>query len=1129
MKRPLLLALLALPLLANALNYIPDGGFEHGLQPVFHRMLDADYMQKSPSLETTGAFEGQKCARITSKCSLLLYSEVNLFVPQPKSPWTFSIYLKADKPDTKVTLSVGIYRQWDHVDTRQTVSVGTEWSRHEITIQKWTYGRRSGTNQGPVNFSVTVPKDATVWADAAQWEQAPSATAYNSSFYENPTKVQSWTPFPSVPWFSETPRPLASAQPLDIPLFVQNDEANLLPATPLSTGILFPKGTLGAGGSFRIATDTGEVPCQFRPLALFEQDGSVLAGQIDFIADLKPGRNEFRLRYDPKGMPDAYIHAPFESLPQPGDTRLWKTIASLPFQGAQVHGLDAKGSRYTGVVTDTSPLFQGPVHAYYAVRGHLVRDSCPAEGLLAFSARIHSWKGVPGITVDLTLENRDPHRTVLLRQVGWDSELITAPAYASVLQNFCPGTNTFSFGTSSAPGKWIYEKDVRGEAALTASVATRTILLQTQDSWRMHPTAVAFRDGCACADLWPFQARPLLFSPGMAATRTSHILAFPQGADADLFRKRLERPPLLQVAPEWSIRTGLPIPLATSPKTPVLNKYLADFIANGTLNPEIPETRYWYGVFDYGDKRGDGGWSNLESYTDYTLELRGLAQGDSQVLRLGHEGARHYRDMDIDHNTGLPHLHSTNHVNGPSHFGHSWIQGVLLHYLITGDLRSREVAYHASQSILEFPIESDQIRENRELAYFLLTLSDISLVFGSRRPHQRMIQQIEHAKKLLTAEPTPSDDLMKRTAEHRGNSLFWWSNSGIVPFACWYGTAGMLKMYALTGDEALLPHIRREVANTLDLETLYRVHLEELHPSLPAEQTLPFIASSYVGGRGGYFYYTATLFSDITGDPQYAELARKVAYARILEGKTENAVIDVFMSSPFANLPADFDEQKTIAEVRRLYLESAAPKLLNGDFRQTRSYAEMMTPRVPGAVTPAWAKDVPYPRHWRIIFGKEFTATEFMRYRPELYSLGDGCMNILLDRAKWYSININMDSARIAFKPGVWNFSAKIRDGRNALPSRFSFTFTQFHGYRSAFQSPLTVPYAPYWAFRGENAPDLLKAECSQPDQEGFVTVQISFRIHEEGFGAVIFFPSLAPNAQKAVVTLKDLSFEPSE
>ncbi|MBR0459466.1 MAG: hypothetical protein IJJ26_09530 [Victivallales bacterium] len=1125
-----LFALLATPILAFAAitNYIPDGGFENGIQPVFHRMWDVNYMPMAPQIESKGAFEGKRCVRVTHDRPLFFYSEVNLPVPQPKSPWTFSIYLKSNQPNAQATIRVGIYRQWDHVDTEKTVTVGTDWTRHEITISKWSYGRRSGKNQGPVNFSVSVPEGNTVWADAAQWESVPKARDFTNSVMFHATIRKDWTPFPQVPWESDPPKPLANPQPFEIPLFVQNDETCTLSATPLSTGILFPKGVLGAGGTFHILSDTGELPCQFRTLAIYEQDSSILSGQIDFIADLKPGKNTFSLHYDPKGTPATDTFNPFERLPRPGDEQLWQDSASLPiaFHGATARARSINNTPYKSVVVDTSPLFTGPIHAYYVVRGHLVNESRPEYGLLAFSARIHAWKGIPGVTVDFTLENRHPTRTPCLRQASWESPLTVSPNGAALLQVFHPDTHTFSLGTADSSGKWNFQ-ELRGEAALTTS---NHLLLHTQDAWRMHPTSIAFRNGRACADLWPSQVRPLLFSPGMAITRTSHLLMLPNSTDATAIRKRLENPPILQVAPQWMLRAGLPLRLAASPKTPVLNKYLGDFMSQNTLEPENPELgRYWYGVFDYGDKRGDGGWSNLESYTDYSLELRGLACGDLRAMRQGFEGAKHYRDMDINHNTGFPHVHSTNHVNGPIHFGHSWIQGLLLHYLLTGDLRSREVAFHASEGILNYPVDSTEIRENRELAYYLMTLSDMSLVFGTKRNYPRFLRQLEQAETYLHATPTPRDTLMQRTSAFRGNSYFWWCNAGIVPFACWYGTAGLLKMHALTHDASLEPHIRREFLNTLDLESIYRVHLEELHPNLPAEQTLPFIASNYVGGRGGYFYYSATEFSRLTGDPKYAELARKVAYARILEGKNINAVNDIMMTAPFADLPEDFSEEKLIEEVRQLFLKSSAPKLLNGDFRQTRSYAEMMTPRVPGAITPEWAKDIPYPRFWHINIGKEYTATEFMRYRTELYSLGDGCMNILLDRSKWYAININMDSARIALRPGVWNFSAKVKRDNNVLPSRFAITFSHFHDYRSVFGLFLDPKEKHDWTTKSSEAPDVLSVHCTAPDRDGFVTVNASFRITQEGFSTVNFYTGLLPNAQKGIITLRELSFEPQK
>ena len=52
-----------------------------------------------------------------------------------------------------------------------------------------------------------------------------------------------------------------------------------------------------------------------------------------------------------------------------------------------------------------------------------------------------------------------------------------------------------------------------------------------------------------------------------------------------------------------------------------------------------------YGLFDYGDNHGDGGWGNLESYSDHCIIMLGSSTGDPRILTQGFASARHYRDL----------------------------------------------------------------------------------------------------------------------------------------------------------------------------------------------------------------------------------------------------------------------------------------------------------------------------------------------------------------------------------------------------------------------------------------------------------------------------------------------------
>ena len=1126
---------------ATGANMIPDGSFEYNDAPAFHRMGDRDYLAGygwAPDDST--AFDGRRSLRGEGGKKLEFSCEANELLPTEKLPWTFSIYLKANRPDTPVTLKVAVYRKLDSVGEEMSFKVGTGWTRCELTVNKrFSLGRRLGINQGPVNFTVSIPKGVTVWADAAQWEAGGQATRYAASEVDRPVPraelVRSAGP-PPLP----VPAAVAAEKSGEVGLTVRNGDSKPASNVPLSTGILVPRGEFGADTRYTLLDAAGrEIPCQTEPIALHLADRSILSLKLDFEADLQPGDNRFRLRYD-RG-PKAAATAPLSATLQTGDLlfhparqpdQLWEGFTDrsgkLVIGPGTLAATGIDGRAYRGVNREVRTETDGPLHAVIAVNGDLVAEENPAEALLSYEARLHLWKHTPGVTVQLTVTNFHPKRTVALRDLFWKAPLPESSGEnIALLQAFNPLTKKFRLGTAGKDGAFRFSDDKCATTAVCNRGEGFDYRLQIRDGWRKHPTEAAIRNREAQAFFWPGQpVQPLLFSPGMAVTRTGTLSARPGQASPAALQ---EDPPVVIVDSEWSLRAGIPLRLDRVGKFPALDRYLENYEEHGFFSPGSVEKQQWHGLFNYGDHSGDGGWANLESYSDYSTLLRGLRSGSPDTLRLGLAAAEHYRDMDVDHIKHFPIMHSCNHVIGGTHFGHAWIQGVLLHYLLTGDPRSREVAYQVGNAFLAIPPLDEQVREDRCLGYYLLTLSDYCLMLGDKRYIDRFYTQLRTAEKLLAAPSTPEDRLMQRTTRRRESSLFYWKISGITPFANWYGLAGLLKMYEITGDRKLLPRIRSEMAVVMDFELLYRVHLEELYPNLPPEKTLPLIASDYVGGRGSYFYPVMAAYSRVTGEENYRDLAARVAYARILEGRNGGDDADILMTALFADLPPGFDEDKMAEEIKAVYLDGAAGELLNGDFSRTRSYAEMMTPKRPDGITPEWARNVQHLSHWRFYAITEFTGTEYMRFRPELYVVADNTLTLRLRRRKWYTRAMIIDSARIRFMPGIWKFKGKVKRDENTRDVAFSFYFSDFRHTWGVLELAVEPGAKPNLQRATPALPKLLGCSVSKPDRDGFMTVEAEFEVTEPSVGFLYFLGVLRPEKAHGDISMRELEFKPKK
>ncbi len=128
------------------------------------------------------------------------------------------------------------------------------------------------------------------------------------------------------------------------------------------------------------------------------------------------------------------------------------------------------------------------------------------------------------------------------------------------------------------------------------------------------------------------------------------------------------------------------------------------------------EKRREYGMENFGDDTFEWGygpsytfWSNQEYDHHHAFLQQYVRSGDLDYFELGDQAARHYRDVDCIHwaptrpdQLGGPRHHNTrhfvnegwvsDHTNYAADVGHSWIQGLIDHWFLTGDPLSEEMA-----------------------------------------------------------------------------------------------------------------------------------------------------------------------------------------------------------------------------------------------------------------------------------------------------------------------------------------------------------------------------------------------------------------------------------------------------
>ena len=142
-------------------NLLPNGSFEAGLSGGWGIISDNSLEESTPQIDASAAHEGKSSLRIrvlppAPHLPATVMSAHSPAVPiVPNLDYTASIWIKADKPDSVVSMGL------DDAGEQQWVSVGTEWQRFSIT-------RRPSAKTTRFSFGCYLSRDTTLWFDGAQ-------------------------------------------------------------------------------------------------------------------------------------------------------------------------------------------------------------------------------------------------------------------------------------------------------------------------------------------------------------------------------------------------------------------------------------------------------------------------------------------------------------------------------------------------------------------------------------------------------------------------------------------------------------------------------------------------------------------------------------------------------------------------------------------------------------------------------------------------------------------------------------------------------------------------------------------------------------------------------------------------
>lgn len=1074
-------------------NYISNSSFEVGNDLsealVWHRMTGSPTtvlsMEEGWVLDDTTASHGERSLRGEGGVPLVLTEEVWGGLPSA-SPWVFSVYMKADREGATCELGVGEYWRLEEETVSATVKLTTEWQRYSLVVDSIPNASRRGglPVQGPVNFYIRPEAGAVVWVDAVQWEPGIRPLGYQET-----VEADQWGDAPALV-FAEgaAAERLATGQSnrqFSVPLRVHVEGDGAGEAQPLVASVPFSSGQWNGQGAAVLKRADGRIlPVQTEVLTHWPTDQSVQALAVYFVDTPHAGWNNYTLELG--GVPvedDISTKAQWQLVPPKQPGQLWSGITDVSGKSvigaADIRAIGLDGTEYRSSWDRSAAKWAwertGSLYSTVRATGLLVDQG--GRSILAYTARIHLWRDLPGVRLEVAVINTRASDSIHLRTVYWQAEGLTgineilttsgveaaaiAPVQATIF--YRPENNTYALLVDSEKG--VDELNERSPLALVAQSEAGGLLLHAPEAWQRHPSAIAFEPGMIRGYLWPeWPVRGLSLARGMALNREFWLRAVPSAKEALNAIAAWDQAPVGIATPEWWASTDVILPFAASDPAHLafIEGQLGTEDLLGRVGPAAVEASRAYGVFDYGDNHGDGGWGNLESFNDWAAFLAGLRSGNEVALRSGFCGSRHYRDIDMKQTTGECYTHNLGHVLADTHFSHAWPEGVMVDYLLTGSRRSLEVILlHGEYLLAMDKNDPSLVAGTRNLGRYLTNLVNLYQLTGDKRYRDRFFEQVELSKQVLAADTKNPD---RSIFSYMGHS----QSRRLVPFHAWYGIAALEKMYGLTADESLRELINNEVAATLNPE-LYYLDLEELWPGVPPEEGMPIMIADFARHRGSFFYPVLTSYAEINDDPAAADLALLTLYCWGIEGRGTNQIQSIVASSPLRAVPKDQPEDELIQRAADLLWRAAANRALNSDFSQSAEY---------------W-------HHWRPFPGKSLSHhTNWQRQRQRMATLdsevkkvGERSLRLNLSTEAFRN-SISVDNNRFRLEPGQYQLSGWVRWDEGGEPPRVRIQSRDLAGSHKHVEIQLHKQGAP--SVSSTDDIRLSNVQLSPPDAEGW-------------------------------------------
>jgi len=582
----------------------------------------------------------------------------------------------------------------------------------------------------------------------------------------------------------------AASSPLAVPLVVQETAGVERHAWPASASVPLPRGRVRTPEALWIGADERH-PARMQARALERwPDGSVRWLLVDFLADVPAGEHvTYTLRDGkaPRAVPGTLLRlqqgrdgarvldagALRVTIPARGTALLTDVIAG----GARLAGPIALPDLVIDGVKGGPPLrerlaveTEGPVRSEVLVTGRYPQG-------IAWEVRVAAFAGQRYLRLRHTITNlADPHyasvRSLALAvpgrferaEVGIDGGDRAIPALDGRPHELFHDDATPAVLDGKSAGR-------HADGWARASGGGVAVTVAAPSFWKEYPKAIRIGGERVVVDLFAGENSPVQLGTGAAKTHEVWIAVAPEdGASAPGDLAAALGAPLVAVPPaSWTVASGA-LPQALDPGAPGAREFLTRLGAAYTRYRDGARTERWddgppvpcaervaehprvglYGVFNWGDwqfpgyrdrARGCDGWGNLEYDLPQVLGLAWAATGSETFFQGLVPAARHYRDVDIIHHApGHPEWVGLNHPHKALHFafesaetvdlGHTWTEGLVTFYRLTGEVRALEAARGIADALVG---RESRARNPRQFGWPMIALGAVYDATGERR------------------------------------------------------------------------------------------------------------------------------------------------------------------------------------------------------------------------------------------------------------------------------------------------------------------------------------------------------------------------------------------------------------